>query len=61
MKRSFTPLLQDIRFRLKFDAELRQGESTPDFANWLRGDGLDPADAEDQVGRWAETCANWLL
>ena len=43
----------------KFDAsELRQGESTPDFGDWLRGDGLDPADTEDQVGRWAETCAN---
>jgi len=37
---------------------IRQGESTPDFSAWLRGDGLDPADAEDQVGRWAETCTS---
>jgi len=36
----------------------REGEATPDLNQWLRGDGLDPADAEDQVGRWAETCAS---
>ena len=37
---------------------IREGKMTPDFNQWLRGDGLAPADAEDQVGRWAETCAN---
>ena len=43
----------------KFDAaELRKGEATPDYADWLRGDGLDTADTKDQVGRWAETCAS---
>jgi hypothetical protein len=43
----------------QFDTtQIRQGDTTPDFDQWLRGDGLDPADAEDQVGRWAETCAS---
>jgi hypothetical protein len=43
----------------QFDvAEIRPGETTPDFGQWLRGEGLDPAEAEDQVGRWAETCAS---
>ena len=37
---------------------IRQGEMTPDFGQWLRGDGIEPADAEEQVGRWAETCAS---
>ena len=43
----------------QFDpSAIRQGEATPDFNLWLRGDGLDPADRPDQVGRWAETCAS---
>jgi len=43
----------------QFDTtQIRPGDTTPDFDQWLRGDGLDPADAEDQVGRWAETCAS---
>ena len=43
----------------KFESSaIRQGDKTPDFDQWLRGDGLDPADAEDQVGRWGENCAS---
>ena len=43
----------------QFDATvIRPGDTTPDFDQWLRGDGLDPTDAEDQVGLWAETCAS---
>ena len=43
----------------QFDSSaIRQGERTPDFNQWLRGDGLDPAAAEDQVGRWAANCAS---
>jgi hypothetical protein len=43
----------------QFDTtQIRPGDTTPDFDQWLRGDGLDPADAEGQVGRWAETCAS---
>ena len=43
----------------QFDpSEIRQGERTPDFKSWLRGDGLAQTDAEDQLGRWAETCAS---
>ena len=42
-----------------FDANaIKPGQKTPDYDLWLRGDGLNPADSEDQVGRWAETCAN---
>ena len=34
----------------KFESSaIREGEKTPDFDQWLRGDGLDPADAKDQV------------
>ena len=43
----------------QFDAAaIRPGDTTPDFGQWLRGDGLDPADVEDQVGRWAGTCSS---
>lgn len=43
----------------QFDSSaIRQGEATPDFNQWSRGDGLDPAEAEIQVGRWAENCAS---
>ncbi len=42
-----------------FDAnEIKSGIKTPDFDVWLKGDGLNPADAEDQVGRWAKSCSN---
>lgn len=42
----------------KFDiSKIRPGEETPDFQSWLRGDGLDPADSEEQVGRWAQSCS----
>ena len=41
----------------QFDqSEIRQGETTPDFQTWLRGDGLDPAEADDQISRWSKTC-----
>jgi N-acetyl sugar amidotransferase len=43
----------------QFDTtQVRPGDTTPDFDQWLKGDGLDPADAEYQVGRWAETCSS---
>ncbi|WP_413295643.1 N-acetyl sugar amidotransferase [Synechococcus sp. MIT S9452] len=52
---AITHLVSPWQFDL---SEIRPGETTPDFDSWLRGDGLNPADAEDQVGRWAETCAS---
>ena len=43
----------------KFDhSEIRQGEATPDINFWLKGEGLDPEDAQDQVSRWSETCSS---
>ena len=42
----------------QFDvASIRPGKNTPDFGQWLRGDGLDLADSKDQVGRWSASCA----
>lgn len=41
----------------QFDAsQIRPGDQTPDFDQWLRGDGLDPIDAKGQAGCFAETC-----
>jgi len=42
----------------KFDVkELREGEKTPDYEQWLKGDGLSEAEAENQIGQWAKTCS----
>ena len=38
--------------------EISDGEKTPDFDQWLQGDGMNPADAEDQLSNWAATCSN---
>ena len=43
----------------QFDrSAIREGEATPDFNQWLRGDGLNPADAEAQVNRWSDACGS---
>ena len=42
----------------KFDVkELREGAKTPDYEQWLKGDGLSEAEAENQIGQWAKTCS----
>ena len=43
----------------KFDpSEIRNGEPTPDFSQWLRGDGLDVNESKDQVNCWSKTCGS---
>ena len=37
---------------------VREGEKTPDFDQWLRGDGLEEADAKSQINRWNESCGS---
>ena len=37
---------------------ISNGEKTPDFDKWLKGDGLAEADAENQMSQWAQTCSN---
>ena len=43
----------------EFDPKsIRPGKKTPDFDQWIRGNGLDPVEAEEQMGLWANPCSN---
>ena len=43
----------------QFDnSAISEGERTPDFDQWLRGDGLSPADSGDQLSQWNKNCSN---
>ena len=43
----------------KFDPSVvREGEKTPDYDAWLKGDGLAESEAENQMSQWAQTCSD---
>ena len=46
----------------QFDSSaIRQGDATPDFSHWLRGDGLDSADAEDRLVAGLKLAQLWFI
>ena len=41
----------------KFDkSTIREGERSPDFDQWLQGDGINKDSAREQIQRWGESC-----
>ncbi len=41
----------------EFDrSTIRKGEKSPDFDQWLQGDGIEKDSANDQIKRWGESC-----
>ena len=41
----------------EFDPQkIREGEKTPDFIYWLKGDGLSPQEAKEQINQFSQTC-----
>ena len=39
-------------------SDIIDGKATPDFGDWIRGVGLDPAEAGQQLSNWSPTCSN---